>query len=194
MKSTALEDATSYDRPDLGGHAPRFPIVVIHAELEIHAVKEDVIFGMRPNEEFPQLEAVQRPAAVLGVRTPHRHIKTLLKPVRDAEGPFGGDVDRVVGHDAALEVGSLPPYRGEIGVYHQIENAPLRNRGIVDLNLVRLRYRHHWNRKQNEKQRSAASATLAVRSELHVSPCSSPSIHAITWLADAFGLVHLGPL
>ena len=118
---------------------PGLPIVVIDAELEIHAVEERVVVGVRPHEQFPHLEAVDRPAAPLGVRTLHRQIKPLLKPVGDAVGPFDGAVDRVVGNDAAGEIGSLPPDRREIGVHHEIEHTLIRNLGIVDLDLVGLR-------------------------------------------------------
>ena len=124
------------DGPDLGGDGPSLPIVIIDAELEIHAVEECVVFGMRPHEQFPYLEAVDRPATVLRVRTLHRQIETLLKPVGDAVGPFGGAVDRVVGNDAAGVIRRLPTDRRVIGVQHHIEDTGLRDRGIVDLDLV----------------------------------------------------------
>jgi len=156
----------AYDGPDLGGEALRLPIVVIGAELEIHAVKRMCGLWHEAARTVPRilkpLSDPPRPRS----KDSTRHIETLLKPVSDAVGPFGGAVDRVVGNDAARVVGSLPADRGEIGVYHQIEYALIRNLCIVDLNLVRLCYRHYRNRKQNEKQRSAASGTLAIRSEL----------------------------
>src|SRR5579872_7077545 len=32
-----------HDRPDFGTDAPRFPIVIVNTELEIHAIKELVV-------------------------------------------------------------------------------------------------------------------------------------------------------
>ena len=89
----------------------RVPIHVIDAELEIHAVEKCVSARMRPHEQFAYLEAVERPAAPLRVGTLDRQIKALLKPVRDAIGPFDGAVDGVVGDDAAGEIGSRPADR-----------------------------------------------------------------------------------
>ncbi len=126
------------------------PIVVIDAELEIDAVKERVVVGMRPHEQFAYLEAVDRPAAALGVRAVHRQIEPLLEPVCDAVGPFDGAVDRVVGNDAAGKSGVFGPIGVKLVCIIEIEHALIRDLGIVDLDLVRLRDHRGRCGKQNE--------------------------------------------
>src|ERR1700690_2580453 len=129
----------SYYGPDLRGNALRFPILVIDAELEIDAVEEHVVVGVRPHEQFAYLKAVKRPPAPLGVSGVHREIKPLLKPVGYAVGPFDRAVDRVVGNDSAGEIGSLSPDRGKVAVHHDIELTQFLNFSVVDLDLVGLR-------------------------------------------------------
>lgn len=50
------------------------------------------------------------------MRTVYRQIQSLLKPVGNAVGPFGGAIHGVIGNDAAGEIRGLAPDGGEIGV------------------------------------------------------------------------------
>ena len=97
-----------------------------------------MVVGVRPHEQFSYLEAVQRPAAALGVGGVHREIKPLLKPRSHAVSPFDGAVNRVIGNDAAGEIGGLSPDRCKIAVHHHIEYAHFLNLGVVDLDFVGL--------------------------------------------------------
>src|SRR3984893_10900750 len=170
-----------YDGPDLACHVPLLPIVIVDAELEIHAVKELVIFGMRQHKQLPQLEAVDRSTVLRRVRSPHRQIESLLKPALHAPGPFSGAVDGVIRNDAAGESGSLAPDRRVVCVYHQVEHTRLRDLGIVYLDLVRLGQGYNRRRNQNEGQHSAA-VTPATQTELHFSSLIPTSVHAYAFL------------
>src|SRR5579863_337741 len=153
------------DRPDLGGDAPGFPVVVVDAELEVDAVKEEVILGVGAHEQFSQLEAVDGGAAPAGDGSGHRQVEPLLKPVGDTVGPLERGVEGLVSDDRAGEVGRLSADGRVIVVHHQIEHARFGDLGIVDLDFVGLGDGRRCGQ-QNKRDDRWNTAIHALQSEL----------------------------
>src|SRR6185312_46246 len=80
------------DRPRLLGKAAVVPAVRVGAELEVHAIDERAIIGVRDHEQRPQLEAVVAPAESVVVAV-ERHVQTRLEPGRYAIRPLGDAVE-----------------------------------------------------------------------------------------------------
>lgn len=130
------------DRPDLGRDAPVFPVAGVDTELKIDSVEEFAVMCVGPDEQFPQLEAVDLRTVVRRVKAVNGEIKSLLKPGSHTVSPFGCSVDGVIGDDGSRKVSGCPPAGREVTVDHQIEYARRSDLRIVDLNLVGLRENH----------------------------------------------------
>src|SRR6185437_4593520 len=67
------------DRPDFGGVAARIPVLGVVAELEVHAVEEPALVGIRRDKQQPQLAAIDLCALCSGDAV-EREIEAQLEP------------------------------------------------------------------------------------------------------------------
>ncbi len=118
-------------------NAPRIPLFLVDAELEIQTVEKRVVVRMRLYEQLANLEAVISRAQVLGM-TVQRKIETLLEPIGHTISELGDTDQRPVGDDGAGKRRRGAPAGGEVVVHHKIELPHLGDIGVIYLDLVGL--------------------------------------------------------
>src|SRR6266404_2829119 len=104
------------------------------AQLDIEAVEEFALLGVRRHEEMAELEAAGQERAA-GIDREGR-VDADLVPVGDTAGEFRRAIQRVVRGEATLEVGcrAAAPYVVEMLL--KGKSARRRDLGVVDLDLV----------------------------------------------------------
>ena len=144
------------DGTDLARKAPHVPLRRVVAELEVEAVEHGSIVRIGHDQQSAKLDAIEQQTAVGGSGI-ERQIGSRLEPLRDAIGPFGHPVERVVGNDAPRE-SSLPSAgRREVVVPGEVEPPRPRDLGVVDLDLVGLGPGRAGPRQHAGQQRGASS-------------------------------------
>src|SRR5579859_3676828 len=121
------------DGPNLRREAAGIPVLGVVTEFEIHGVDEGAVVSVRLGKKQAQLAAIDGWAAVLGVDTVKRQVKTGLEPVGDAIGPFGGAVPGLIGDETAREGWRLLPVGREVVVQREVDNTGRGDGAIVDL-------------------------------------------------------------
>src|SRR3954463_3942666 len=98
------------DWPDLGGEMRCVPMFGIETELEIDPIDEGSVSCVGNGEEGAQLPTVERAPAVL-VDAVQGRVKPSLEPIGDAERPFRGAIEGLIGNDRTWEGGRLDSAR-----------------------------------------------------------------------------------
>jgi hypothetical protein len=143
------------DRPDLRSESGSIPVPGVPAELEICAVEESAVVGVRHGEERAQLCAIEKQPAAGAVprKAVEREIESRLKPLRDAVRPLRNAVEGLIGDDRSRKGGRLDPARSVVVMQRQVEFSRLGEFALIDLDLIGLCRRATGRSKRSDDQK-----------------------------------------
>ena len=143
------------DRSHFRRKAILVPMVGVDTELEIGAVEECPIVGVRHGKQRAQFESVE-PAVPVLAGAIQRHVQSRFEPPGDAPRPLGHAVEGLVGDERARKRGRVGADGREVVMPREVELALLGQPPVIHLDLVRLRAQHpdvdHANEHEYEQQ------------------------------------------